>query len=44
MALPAIIYIWTGFYIGGHVGGAFRGNSNNVLGGGDRRSASWAAA
>lgn len=32
---PAIIYNWTGFYIGGHVGGAFRGNSNNVLGGGD---------
>jgi outer membrane immunogenic protein len=30
---PAPIYDWTGFYIGGHVGGAFRGNSNNVLGG-----------
>ena len=29
----APIYNWTGFYIGGHVGGAFRGNSNNVLGG-----------
>jgi outer membrane immunogenic protein len=22
---PAPIYNWTGFYIGGHVGGAFRG-------------------
>jgi outer membrane immunogenic protein len=31
---PAPIYNWTGFYIGGHVGGAFRGNDNNVLGGG----------
>lgn len=27
------IYNWTGFYIGGHVGGAFRGNDNNLLGG-----------
>jgi outer membrane immunogenic protein len=33
--VPAPIYNWTGFYIGGHVGGAFRGDSNNVLGGGD---------
>lgn len=32
---PAIVYNWTGFYIGGHVGGAFRGNSNNILGGSD---------
>jgi outer membrane immunogenic protein len=32
-ALP--IYNWTGFYIGGHVGGAFRGNDNNILGGGN---------
>src|ERR1700752_4963001 len=23
---PAVIYNWTGFYIGGHVGGAFAGN------------------
>ena len=37
--VPAAIYNWTGFYIGGHVGGAFRGNSNNVLsaGGNDGR-------
>jgi outer membrane immunogenic protein len=27
---PAPIYNWTGFYIGGHIGGAF-GGSNNVL-------------
>ena len=33
MAAPAVVYNWTGFYIGGHVGGAFRGNSNNILGG-----------
>lgn len=31
---PAPIYNWTGFYIGGHVGGAFRGNDANILGGG----------
>jgi len=31
--VPAQIYNWTGFYIGGHVGGAFRGDDNNVLGG-----------
>jgi outer membrane immunogenic protein len=30
--VPAPIYNWTGFYIGGHVGGAF--NSNNGFGGG----------
>ena len=29
-APPAPIYNWTGFYIGGHIGGAFGGN-NNVL-------------
>jgi outer membrane immunogenic protein len=36
---PAMVYNWTGFYIGGHVGGAFRGNDNNVLspGGNDGR-------
>jgi len=27
--VPAPIYNWTGFYIGGHVGGAFNGNSGN---------------
>ncbi len=32
-AYAAPIYNWTGFYIGGHVGGAFRGNDNNLLGG-----------
>lgn len=26
------IYNWTGFYIGGHVCGGFRGDSNNILG------------
>jgi outer membrane immunogenic protein len=31
--VAAPIYNWTGFYIGGHVGGAFRGNDNNLLGG-----------
>ena len=31
---PSPIYNWTGFYIGGHVGGAFRGNDANILGGG----------
>src|ERR1041384_4919777 len=29
-APPAPIYNWTGFYIGGHIGGAF-GGQNNVL-------------
>jgi outer membrane immunogenic protein len=28
---PAVIYNWTGFYIGGHVGGAFAGN-NSLIG------------
>src|SRR5215469_11022718 len=32
---PAVIYNWTGFYIGGHVGGAFAGN--NGLQGNDAR-------
>ena len=32
---PALIYNWTGFYIGGHVGGAFAGN--NSLQGSDAR-------
>jgi outer membrane immunogenic protein len=25
---PAVIYNWTGFYVGGHVGGAFAGNNS----------------
>ena len=29
--VPAPIYNWTGFYIGGHIGGAFRDTNNNVL-------------
>ena len=32
---PQAIYNWTGFYIGGHVGGAFPGSNN--LEGGDAR-------
>jgi outer membrane immunogenic protein len=32
---PAVIYNWTGFYIGGHVGGAFAGD--NSLQGSDAR-------
>ncbi|MBN8960051.1 MAG: porin family protein [Rhizobiales bacterium] len=31
--VPAPIYNWTGFYLGGHVGGAFRGDDNNFLAG-----------
>jgi outer membrane immunogenic protein len=27
---PAVVYNWTGFYIGGHVGGAFAGDSTLV--------------
>ncbi len=27
-AVPATIYNWTGFYIGGHIGGAFAGNNS----------------
>jgi outer membrane immunogenic protein len=26
--VPALIYNWTGFYIGGHIGGAFPGDNN----------------
>jgi outer membrane immunogenic protein len=29
---PAPVYNWTGFYVGGHIGGAFQDN-NNVFGG-----------
>jgi outer membrane immunogenic protein len=32
---PAAIYNWTGFYIGGHIGGAFAGN-NSLEGNGGR--------
>src|SRR5258707_1235125 len=32
---PALIYNWTGFYIGGHLGGAFAGD--NSLQGSDAR-------
>ena len=32
---PALIYDWTGFYVGGHVGGAFAGD--NSLAGSDAR-------
>ena len=35
MSAPQVIYNWTGFYIGGHVGGAFAGN--NSLQGGNAR-------
>jgi outer membrane immunogenic protein len=31
--VPAPIYNWTGFYLGGHVGGAFRGDDSNFLAG-----------
>src|SRR5207248_2043561 len=27
---PAVIYNWTGFYIGGHVGGAFAGDNSFI--------------
>lgn len=27
---PAVVYNWTGFYIGGHVGGAFAGDNSIV--------------
>jgi outer membrane immunogenic protein len=33
--VPAIVYNWTGFYIGGHIGGDFAGNNN--LGGNNGR-------
>ncbi len=29
MMAPAVVYNWTGFYIGGHVGGAFHDNTND---------------
>ena len=32
---PQVVYNWTGFYIGGHIGGAFAGN--NSLEGSDGR-------
>jgi outer membrane immunogenic protein len=32
---PQVVYNWTGFYVGGHVGGAFAGN--NSLQGSDAR-------
>jgi outer membrane immunogenic protein len=35
LAVPTIIYNWTGFYIGGHVGGDFAGN-NSLSGNGGR--------
>ena len=43
VAAPAAqVYNWTGFYIGGHVGGAWRDNNNNTAGltGGSRCEAS----
>ena len=35
--MPAPIYNWTGFYLGGHVGGAFRGDNNVIIGNNDGR-------
>lgn len=35
--VPAPIYNWTGFYLGGHVGGAFRGDNNVIVGNNDGR-------
>src|SRR5450755_5202825 len=32
---PQVVYNWTGFYVGGHVGGAFAGN-NSLEGSGGR--------
>ena len=32
VAAPAQIYNWTGFYIGGHIGGAWRDNNNSTAG------------
>ena len=37
---PAVIYNWTGFYIGGHLGGAFAGDNSLAE---QRRAASLAA-
>ena len=31
--VAAPIYNWTGFYLGGHIGGAFRGDENNIFAG-----------
>ena len=31
-SMPAAIYNWTGFYIGGHIGGDWRNNNNTVFG------------
>jgi outer membrane immunogenic protein len=36
-AVMAPVYNWTGFYIGGHVGGAFRDDNNAFFGDGDAR-------
>jgi outer membrane immunogenic protein len=35
MSAPQLVYNWTGFYVGGHLGGAFAGN--NSLQGGNAR-------
>ena len=45
---PAVVYNWTGFYIGGHVGGAWRdnntfGNNNNFFGNNNNNSARFIA-
>src|SRR5947209_4805635 len=32
---PQVVYVWTGFYVGGHLGGAFA-DSNSLAGGGGR--------
>jgi outer membrane immunogenic protein len=37
MMAPAPIYNWTGFYLGGHIGGAFRGDNNALFGNNDGR-------
>jgi len=29
-----VVYDWTGFYVGGHVGGGWTGGASGVLGGG----------
>jgi hypothetical protein len=39
---PALVYNWTGFYIGGHVGGAF--NGSNGFGGTSDNSAAVSSA
>src|SRR4051812_46169221 len=35
VSAPQLVYNWTGFYVGGHLGGAFAGN-NNLQGGNAR--------